>query len=335
MGIFKRSRGVYEVTLRRKGHNIRQTFASLDEAKEFESAQIRAIATGTIGRVDVQHRGELALVAHLLERYLSDETPLKKGKVRERSRLLKLMCDPIASVGIFTIDSSDVSSYIARRRADGVADATVRIEVMLLSAVFRTARKKWRIKCKNPVDSDEVELPAPSRERVRRLKSGEYRRLLSGLRRLCRNPRIIDAVRFAVRTGMRQGEILGLHRSMIDKTNRVISLPDSKTGRRDVPISNAALRIIDRCSGDIPFVCSADRLSRAFKESCNAGGIVDLHFHDLRHEAISRFFERGLDVTEVAMISGHRTLSVLMRYTHHRAARISLKLNPRVPLAST
>ena len=326
MGIFKRSRGVYEVTLRRQGHNIRQTCATLDEAKAFESAQIKAIASGSIGKVDVQHAGQPGLIAHLFERYLTDESPSKKGHARERSRLLKLMCDPLASISIFFADASDIVSYITRRRADGVADATVRIEIMLISAVFRTARKKWRIKVVNPVNADDIDMPGGSKERVRRLRPGEYRRLLTALESICRNDRIAECVRFAVRTGMRQGEILGLTLDMIDDANRVISLPDSKTGRRDVPISAAALRIIKRCPGSMPFACSADRLSRAFKAACNAAGIVDLHFHDLRHEAISRFFERGLDVTEVAMISGHRTLSVLMRYTHHKAVRISAKL---------
>ena len=54
--------------------------------------------------------------------------------------------------------------------------------------------------------------------------------------------------------------------------------------------------------------------------------ITDLHFHDLRHEAISRFFERGLSVPEVALISGHRDYRMLFRYTHLRAEDIVAKL---------
>jgi integrase len=45
-------------------------------------------------------------------------------------------------------------------------------------------------------------------------------------------------------------------------------------------------------------------------------GIGDLHFHDLRHEAISGLFERGLTVPEVALISGHRDMRMLLRYSH-------------------
>ena len=54
--------------------------------------------------------------------------------------------------------------------------------------------------------------------------------------------------------------------------------------------------------------------------------INDLHFHDLRHEAISRFFEKGLSVPEVALISGHKTPVMLFRYTHLKAEKVVKKL---------
>lgn len=55
-------------------------------------------------------------------------------------------------------------------------------------------------------------------------------------------------------------------------------------------------------------------------------GVPDHHFHDLRHEAVSRFFERGLSVPEVALISGHRDPRMLFRYTHLRAEDVAAKL---------
>ena len=56
-------------------------------------------------------------------------------------------------------------------------------------------------------------------------------------------------------------------------------------------------------------------------------GITDLHFHDLRHEAISRFFEKGLSVPEVALISGHKDVRQLMRYTHLKISNLITKLS--------
>ena len=56
-------------------------------------------------------------------------------------------------------------------------------------------------------------------------------------------------------------------------------------------------------------------------------GIVDLHFHDLRHEAISKFFEKGLSIPEVSLISGHKDVRQLMRYTHLKISNLIDKLN--------
>lgn len=63
-----------------------------------------------------------------------------------------------------------------------------------------------------------------------------------------------------------------------------------------------------------------DKLTRRAK-------LDDLHFHDLRHEAISRFFEKGLTVPEVASISGHRDIRMLLRYAHADQGKLARKLN--------
>ena len=64
------------------------------------------------------------------------------------------------------------------------------------------------------------------------------------------------------------------------------------------------------------FPISATRLRLAWNRARNKAGINDLRFHDLRHEAVSRFFEMGMSVPEVALISGHKDVRQLFRYTH-------------------
>ena len=56
------------------------------------------------------------------------------------------------------------------------------------------------------------------------------------------------------------------------------------------------------------------------------GFLEDLRFHDLRHEATSRLFEMGLEIMEVASVSGHKSLAMLKRYTHLRAEELAKKL---------
>jgi integrase len=74
------------------------------------------------------------------------------------------------------------------------------------------------------------------------------------------------------------------------------------------------------------FPISAHAITVAFRRSCRRSGIKDLRFHDLRHEAISRLFEKGLSLAEVAVISGHKTWSMLRRYTHLKAEDLVKKL---------
>lgn len=81
-----------------------------------------------------------------------------------------------------------------------------------------------------------------------------------------------------------------------------------------------------RCDARIlPY--NAESVSAAFQRACNRLGIVDLHFHDLRHEGITRLFESGLSIEEVAVISGHRSWAMLHRYTHLSAVTLAEKMN--------
>ena len=74
------------------------------------------------------------------------------------------------------------------------------------------------------------------------------------------------------------------------------------------------------------FTYSARGVSGAFLKRCRRSGIEDLRFHDLRHEATSRLFEKGLNPVEVATITGHKDPRMLMRYTHLRAEDLARKL---------
>jgi len=67
--------------------------------------------------------------------------------------------------------------------------------------------------------------------------------------------------------------------------------------------------------------------NKAWREIKAKAGMPDLHFHDLRHEAVSRFVEAGLSDQEVSAISGHKSMQMLKRYTHLRAEDLVAKLD--------
>jgi hypothetical protein len=138
---------------------------------------------------------------------------------------------------------------------------------------------------------------------------------------------------------MRFSEIAGLQWENVSVGNRTIFLPDTKNGYpRNVPLSSRALSAVNALPRSISgkvfwvkagsirtaFLIALDkaRASQADKPTLLAG----LRFHDLRHEAVTRLFEKGLNPIEVGMVSGHRTISMLQRYTHLRTESLVAKL---------
>ncbi|HAP0314283.1 TPA: integrase, partial [Escherichia coli] len=138
----------------------------------------------------------------------------------------------------------------------------------------------------------------------------------------------------ALETAMRQGEILALRWEHIDLRHGVAHLPETKNGHsRDVPLSRRARNFLQmmpvNLHGNV-FDYTASGFKNAWRIATQRLRIEDLHFHDLRHEAISRFFELGsLNVMEIAAISGHRSMNMLKRYTHLRAWQLVSKLDAR------
>ena len=128
---------------------------------------------------------------------------------------------------------------------------------------------------------------------------------------------------------MRRGEILKIKSE--DIKGQTLLIPETKNGySRTIPLSNRALYILKNT--DLPFPMTANALRLAFERLKKKGNIKDLHFHDLRHEAISRFFEKGLSIPEVALISGHKDVRMLFRYTHLKAEDILKKTCFNKPL---
>jgi integrase len=124
----------------------------------------------------------------------------------------------------------------------------------------------------------------------------------------------------AVETGMRQGEIQALQWKDVDFEGSTIFIKDRKhptekaRNNQIIPVSNKALQVLrdwgpikaKRSGAIFPDVKLAQSISDRFVKVRAFAGLPELHFHDFRHEAISRFFEKGLQIQEVARISGHK-----------------------------
>jgi integrase len=181
----------------------------------------------------------------------------------------------------------------------------------------------------NPIS--DIKKPPPSKPRDRRLEGGEEAKVLAACRE-GRNKLIEPITRFAIETGMRRGELLALTWKDINLDNRTLHIEHTKNGHpRTIPLSSEAVNLLrglealSERTGNV-FPMTRNSLKLAWQRVVKRAGVEDLHFHDLRHEAISRFFERGLSIPEVALISGHRDPRMLFRYTHLKAEDLAHKL---------
>lgn len=270
-----------------------------------------------------------------LSRYLKTVSILKKGYEQERYRIQLLTNSFLGSMKVREIQSHHIANYRDQRLqskkkcGNPISPATVRLEMGLLQNFYEIARIEWGISSDNPVSN--VRKPKSSPGRTRRLTPREEARIL----RECaihQSEEMYSIVVIAIETAMRQGEILNLRWEHINLTSRVAHLPQTKNGTaRDIPLSarakEAILKIPIKTNGQVFSYTSA-----GFKSSWRAMikrlKIEDLKFHDLRHEAISRLFEKSsLDMMEVAAISGHKSLGMLKRYTHLKAQKLVKKLD--------
>ncbi|WP_280950115.1 site-specific integrase [Methylobacterium radiotolerans] len=136
-------------------------------------------------------------------------------------------------------------------------------------------------------------------------------------------------IMLALETGMRRGELLALEWNNIDLDRRLASLATSKNGHgRSIPLTPRAVDVISgievRDSRVFPVEANAVRLS--WERLRKRAGLESVKLHSMRHEAISRMFELGLSIPEVSLVSGHRTLSCLQRYTHIKPENVAEKM---------
>ena len=244
----------------------------------------------------------------------------------ERHYIRVLGAMPIALRPLTGIHGSDISAFITELQGLGLGPNTVRLDLALISHLFTTARGRWGMESlRNPVlRGHRPKIPGG---RTRRLEKGEEARLLG-----VASPAFAAVLRFALATAMRRSEIAGLRWERVDLKRRSAHLSLTKNGTaRTVPLSREAIAVLEsvprRLDGSV-FGMTEDAITRAMSVACRTAGITGLTFHDLRHEAISRLFENtDLDAMEIARISGHRTLSMLSRYTHLRAHHLAERMD--------
>jgi len=289
-----------------------KSFKSKSDAISWIEETENKLRSSNKPRVNV---GEITL-RDLLQKYGSEVSSSLKGSDRELCKLNMLSRHSIADNKLVNLTRKHFE-YLRDERLQKVKSGTVHAELMLFRRVFKTAINKWGYGLlSNP--TEHLQLPPPHKSRKRRLVGHEKERTLAAALSQ-RNIYIASIIEFAIETGMRRSEILKLRWCDVDFENGFASLYDTKNGEdRRVPLTRRCIEVLQTVphTNQQVFPISATCLRLAWNRARKKAGITNLRFHDLRHEAVSRFFEMGMSVPEVALISGHKDVRQLFRYTH-------------------
>lgn len=300
-----------------KGERLSGTFSTKAAALAWESQQ-RTRITAPVGS------GKTCGDAFI--RYSVEVSPSKRGERWELLRLTAFGKTNLAKVAIRTVTTADVAAWRDHRlTVDKVATSTVNRELNLLSHVFNIARKEWGWLDGSP--TKDVRRPPDPHSRDRRINDDEIQMMCHalGFDELVetKSQAVAAAFLFAIETAMREGEIANLRKEYLD--GPVAHLPASicKNGhKRSVPLSKRALAILALLPAADPlFGVSAASIDALFRKARKLTPIENLHFHDTRHEAITRLSKK-MHVLQLAKMVGHRDIKQLMTYFDESAADV-------------
>lgn len=324
--ITRRGMGQWQVKVRRKGYPVQtRTFDSRADAeiwsRDIESQMDRATFVSTTA-------AEKTSLAQAIDRYKEDVCPsLARGGIAQMANLDRLK-ENLGATSLATLDSAQISAY-RETMLKTYSLQTVRHDMGLLNRVLKCCQIDWGINLPRGLPTANVRLPKMPKARDRRLKEGEEEKLLAAASKY--GGEIEDLIIFAIETAMRRNELAQMRWEQVDLRRRIVSLlsEQTKTGEaRQVPLSTKAIEVLNRRTGDIGPVwhMTPNAITTAFMRVTSRAELDDLRFHDLRHEATSRLFEKGFNTIEVATITGHKTLEMLKRYTHLKGEGLAARL---------
>ncbi|MCG7967067.1 MAG: tyrosine-type recombinase/integrase [Candidatus Thiodiazotropha taylori] len=326
----------YRVRVRKGGRYISKSFSRLTDAKSWASEMESKIDSRRLPTSEaLKHT-----LADLIDRYIENElSDVKTAK--DKARHLKWWKDQVGGIKLADITPTLLSEYrdnLKKRMQPG----TVNRYLTSISHAFSVAVREWGWIDSNPI-SNVRKLKEP-RGRVRflsedsvdrqgRVIHGERTRLLDACRE-SRSPVLHDVVVLALSTGMRQGEIMNLTWKDVDFRDGRITLLDTKNGDiRAIPITGLALDLLKKRSkvrrihSQLIFPDKTGKAPAKFRDSwlraLERAEIEDFRFHDLRHTAASYLAMSGATLAEIAEILGHKTLSMVKRYSHFSTDHVS------------
>lgn len=310
------------------------TFSRLTAAREW--ARCREVELESPGALAKAEQGDTPL-ASVVRWYIDSFKAISNWQRSKQAALEFLERHPIGQVDVLKLTSGRIVDHIRSRREGGVCGATAANDLIWIGLVLESAQAARGLQ----VDLAAVEqaralcrklrLISRSSRRERRPTNEELARLDEYFYRRDRYRCSVIPMRtvmwFAVESTRREAEISRLewadNRDDGGQTGLVRDAkhPREKDGNHQrFRYPPKAWEIVQVQPSTAPFIFpyAGKSISSAFTEACQFLGIEDLHFHDLRHEGISRLFEQGFDIHDVPLISLHQSWEDLKRYANLR-----------------
>lgn len=324
MATIRKRNGKWQAQVRKVGHEpISRTFLARVDAQRWAKSVERDIDVGDLPRTHTKERHTLREALH---RYRDEVIPTKRSYSTEDFMIRVIERFDFVDLSFGDLRPSHLASFRDIRLKEA-KPATVLRQMRVFLHILKVAKQEWGwnldLEAFALVRKPSVEISA-----VARISDEELQKFLMAARNQARESLALSTV-LALTTGMRRSEILNLQWADVDLVQKRILVRKSKNGRpRMIPIAPLAVEALEksqRSAGAVIFA-TTNSLRLSFQRAKKKAGTA-FKFHDLRHEAISRFFELGLTAPEAQMMSGHRTLSQLSRYSHADADRIARKFD--------
>ena len=327
--ITKTGQSSYRVLVRYKGSpSICRTFKTLRDAERFAESAEKSRSEGKPIIAAKEPKMTIARAVASFREFRDRGTRPIQPQSSEHY-YLNHISEELGHIEVANLSSRHLINWCSDRADDGAGPATMQCEVSKLGTVLRFVSASTDTPMVDVVKASMQlliynGLIGPSKHRDRRPTADELDRLRTVL-----DPLLSLMVDWAIATGMRRGELTELRWDDVDEQRKCVLVRNRKhPHKRDhnmlVPLTKYSgidawglLKSIPRVSERL-FPVSAEWVSDNFKTACDAIGIEDLRFHDLRHEATSRFFEAGLQIQQVAVLTGHAKWEHLKRYTNLR-----------------
>lgn len=328
-----------QIRLKNKGALVYQecqTFARKQAAQAW--ARKRETELAEPGAIERANR-KAATVKEMIDRYLSE---MEKVRPLGKTKLATLRAISESYLG--KLDDQDINSQVLveyalwRMGKEGgtVQPQTAGNDLAHLGAVLSIARPAWGYEVDPHAMTDarrvlkKLGYNMKSRERDRRPTLDELDQLLTHFQGIqARRPTSINMLKmtgFALFSTRRQEEITRIQWTDLDEVGHRVLVRDMKNPGQKIgndvwchlpPEAWAILQTMPKVLPEI-FPYSAESVSTSWTRACQILGIENLHFHDLRHDGVSRLFEMDWDIPRVASVSGHRDWNSMRRYTHLR-----------------